>query len=80
MIDRETKDLRLEICPQNKRSEKELKFIIKKHVKPGGKLITDGWRAYNWIKNESYGQHLVINHTENYVHPNDPGSYYLNKI
>lgn len=69
LIQRNSKELRVEICNQNKRDTKELKRIIKKHVYPFGKIFTDSWAAYNWIETENFGIHLKVNHQENFVNP-----------
>ena len=60
--------LRLEICPGNKRDEPTLTALIRKHVKPGTTLITDGWKAYCNIADYGY-EHYDVIHDENFIDP-----------
>lgn len=45
--------------------------IMHKHILPGSVIITDGWAAYRTLKNRGYTHH-VINHSENFVDPENP--------
>ena len=46
---RETGDMFLEMCPENKRDKPTLEALIIKRVRPGTHIITDGWAAYKDI-------------------------------
>ena len=52
------------------RSAKTLIPLIKKYIRSGSIIISDGWAAYGSLSNEGYS-HRVINHSENFVHPED---------
>ena len=52
------------------RSAKTLIPLIKKYIRSGSTIISDGWAAYGSLSNEGYS-HRVINHSENFVHPED---------
>ena len=53
------------------RSAKTLIPIIKKYICEGSVIISDGWAAYRTLSSEGYTQ-KVINHSENFVDPDDP--------
>ena len=42
--------------------------IIKKYVKPGGKINSDMWKAYYCLGREGY-QHAMVNHDFYFVDP-----------
>ena len=42
--------------------------IITRHVLPGTRILTDGWRAYHQLP----GPHNVVNHRLHFVDPSDP--------
>ena len=45
--------------------------VIKKHILPGSIIISDGWKAYDKVV--EYGsQHFAVNHSANYVCPENP--------
>ncbi|CAI9734530.1 Hypothetical predicted protein [Octopus vulgaris] len=62
----ERSSLRCVLVPVQDRSAATLLPIITRHVLPGTKIITDSWRAYNSLPN-----HLTVNHSVNFVDPND---------
>ena len=53
------------------RSARTLIPLIKKYIRPGSIVISDGWAAYNTVGQEGY-THKVINHSEQFVDTNDP--------
>jgi transposase-like protein len=63
MIADGSNDLRLILCPNNKRGANELLPIIQKHVEPGTIIRTDMWKAYNDLGELGY-QHKVVNHSD----------------
>lgn len=67
MIADGSEDLRLELCPDNKRSARDLIPIIQKHVAPGTTIHTDMWKAYDRLNEYGY-DHKVVNHSD----PDDP--------
>ena len=68
MVDRDTKEVRLEICPSNRRDAQTLLLLIQKHVAPGSVIITDCWRGYDGLNQQNF-QHLTVNHTLHFVDP-----------
>ena len=46
---RETGELFMEPCKDNKRDRQTLMEIIRRRVKPGTHIITDCWAAYNGL-------------------------------
>jgi ISXO2-like transposase domain len=59
----------LEFVPD--RTAQTLTEIIMRRIEPGTIIISDGWPSYGGIKDLGYG-HQVINHSKNFVDPNDP--------
>lgn len=55
------------------RSRERLLPIINKYVRPGRKVISDSWRAYNRLLHNGY-IHYQVNHHRHYVHP-DTGAH-----
>ena len=66
MVDIETNEVRLEICPDNKRDANTLLKLIQKHVQPNTTLFTDLWKGYNNL-NENGFQHMCVNHSLQFV-------------
>ena len=67
---RETKEIFIEICPDNKRDKATLMEIIQRRVEKGTKIITDGWAAYKDM--ESYGYEWDwVNHSKEFVKHGD---------
>ena len=59
---REDGECFLEECPGNKRDKPTLLEIIKRRVRPGTRILTDGWAAYNGLDREGnlYSSFLVL--------------------
>ena len=53
------------------RSARTLIPLIKKYIRPGSVIISDGWAAYNSVASEGY-THKVVNHSEEFVSASDP--------
>jgi len=68
MIERGSKNYRLEICPGNKRDENTLLALLQRHVKPGTIIYSDMWKAYNNLEHHGYF-HGVVNHSKNFKDP-----------
>ena len=47
---RETGECFLEECPGNKRDKTTLQALLVKRVRPGTKILTDGWAAYRGLE------------------------------
>ena len=47
---RETGECFLEECPGNKRDRITLEALLVKRVRPGTKILTDGWAAYKGLE------------------------------
>ena len=65
-IDEETKQLRLEIIPDNKRSEENMRELIEKHIEPGTTIISDKASSYQNIGKWGF-IHKCVNHSEELV-------------
>jgi transposase-like protein len=52
------------------RSQETILKMIKKHVRKGSIIYTDGWRGYLNIENLLKIQHFTVNHSETFVDPN----------
>ena len=63
IIQRSDRKVYLEIVPDN--SAETLMPIIKKIVKRGSTVYSDGWRAFSKLKDKGYN-HVVINHSISY--------------
>ncbi len=68
------------ICRENKqrfaflvpnRTKDTLLPIINNYIKPGTRIISDGWRAYQSLASNPNYQFGWVNHTTNFVDPND---------
>jgi transposase-like protein len=61
------------IVPVENRNAVTMIRIIQDYVNPGSIIITDKWRAYQRALSELENfEHLSINHSLNFVDPNDP--------
>ena len=65
-ICRETGDIFLAECPNNKRDADTLLDIISRHVEKHSTVVTDCWRGYDRLDREGW-QHLTVNHEYNFV-------------
>ena len=60
-ICRETGDIFLAVCPENKRDASTLIDIIERHVNKDSTVITDCWWAYDQLDEDGW-HHLTVNH------------------
>ena len=74
-ICRETKDIFMVRVPN--RNRKTLYKIIKKHIRPGTRIISDEWKAYATLEDEGY-EHDTICHKRQFVDPQDPSIHTQN--
>ena len=74
-ICRETKEIFMVRVPDRTRST--LYKIIKKHIRPGTRIISDEWAAYQTLSEEGY-THDTICHKRNFVNPKDPSIHTQN--
>lgn len=65
MIDHDSDDLRLEVCPDNNRWVENLMPLIEKHVQKGSIIHTDFWQAYNSLPDFGYTHERVKGDPEN---------------
>ena len=65
-ICRETKDVFLAVCPENKRDAATLMDIIERHVSKDSTIITDCWKAYDQLDADGW-THMTVNHQYNFV-------------
>jgi transposase-like protein len=63
MIENGSDDLRLILCPCNKRAVEELVPIIREHIAEGTEIHTDCWKAYNGLEGLGY-IHKRVNHSD----------------
>ena len=68
LIERESGELRLEVCPNNRRDAATLTALIKKHVEPETVIMSDCWRGYTRLDDEGY-EHLTVNHSQHFIDP-----------
>ena len=68
MVCRKTGELRLEVCPENRRDQNTLLNLIEKHVEKGTTVMSDCWKGYNNLSSNGY-EHLTVNHSKNFVDP-----------
>ncbi|CAL1672388.1 unnamed protein product [Lasius platythorax] len=58
----DSKELRLEVCPNNKRDSKTLLILIQKHTLPDTTIFSDSWKVYDILEHKEYN-HLKVNHS-----------------
>lgn len=68
MIDEDTNEIRLEICPNNKRDSITLLALIQKHVKQNSTIFTDCWKGYSNLSANDF-EHWTVNHRLHFVNP-----------
>lgn len=61
-------DRRVIMLPVRNRNAKTLKKKIRKYVKKGSILHSDGWKGYCGLEQKGY-THKTVNHKQNYVDP-----------
>jgi len=62
-IDMDTDELRIIVCPGNKRDWATLGPIIQQHIKPGTIIMSDCWKAYGNLSQFNYF-HTTVNHSD----------------
>ena len=65
-IETVSKRLRLEIIPDNRRTQENMKELIQKHVAPGSIVVSDAAKFYHNIGEWGF-EHRVVNHSETFV-------------
>ena len=68
IVQRGSGELRLELCPDNRRDALTLTQLVTKYVHPGTTVISDCWRGYNSLDAAGF-IHLTVNHSKNFVDP-----------
>ena len=63
LIENNSEDFRLIVCPNNIRDAATLIHIIKEHVQEGSEIRTDAWRAYSTLNQNGY-THNIVNHSD----------------
>ncbi|KAG0441479.1 hypothetical protein DMUE_1026 [Dictyocoela muelleri] len=69
MIERGTRKCLL--FPVENRTSETLLSIISIHVRPGTIIISDKWRSYAALRDNPNYSHLTVNHSYNFVSPDD---------
>ena len=69
---RETREFFM--VPVQQRDSATLLGIIKDRILPGTTIISDCWKAYNCLQDEGY-THLTVNHSVNFVDPNNKATH-----
>ena len=59
---------RLEILPDNSKTEATLVSFIEKHVEKGTTIVTDSFKSYHNLRRHNYN-HFTVNHSENFRDP-----------
>ena len=62
------------MVPVAKRDSATLLYVIKERILPGTTIISDCWKAYNCLEEEGY-RHLTVNHSLNFVDPNNKATH-----
>ena len=61
------------IVPVENRNATTMRNIIVDNLHQGSIIVTDEWRAYGAaLRNHSEFEHATVNHSYNFVNPNDP--------
>lgn len=68
MVERDSLNYRLEICPENKRDSFTLLALLQKHVAPGSKIFSDMWKADERLDEHGY-EYETVNHSVNLIDP-----------
>lgn len=68
MIERDSDPLKICFFPVNDRTMSTLKEIIINYVEPESIIISDCWKAYNFLENYNY-IHLKVNHSHEFLDP-----------
>ena len=71
-IERESKERFIIPLLGEKRDKDTLLPLIGQFILPGTVIYSDGWAAYRDIESELGFKHHVINHSENFVHKENP--------
>ena len=61
------------LSPVGQSDRDTLLLIIRTHISPGTRVMSDMWKAYDCLKDEGY-THLTVNHSLNFVDP-DSGAH-----
>lgn len=69
-ICREDKTQRFAVCVPD-RTAGVLLPVIRKWIKPGTRIISDGWSAYKQLGNDPDYDWSWVNHKKNFVNPDD---------
>ena len=64
IIDRNTKDVRMTICPENQNDGTTVYNLISEHVEATSTINTDCWGGYNGLMASGFAAHLNANHSQ----------------
>lgn len=59
------------LVPVENRTSQTLLAVIQEWILPGTTIVSDCWKSYDILRNEGF-EHLKINHSLNFVDPQDP--------
>ncbi|KII62455.1 hypothetical protein RF11_13826 [Thelohanellus kitauei] len=68
-ICRETQDVFLVPCPENRRNAICQLDIIQNHINSGSIIITDCWKGYDGLRDRGWN-HYTLNHSYNFIDQN----------
>lgn len=66
------------LVPVENRTKETLLEIIRQRIRPGTRIISDGWRAYRDLVNDGNYEYSFVIHEDNFVSPNDPSIHTQN--
>lgn len=70
MVERNTGNVRLAICPNNKRDKNTLHRLIAENINIGSTIHTDMWKGYSGVSDNGF-RHKTVNHSFNFINPED---------
>lgn len=74
VIDEQTKELRLNMVPDNERSRANMQGLIESMIKPGTRIVSDSFSSYKYLDNEETPYtHDSVNHSIEYVAYDEEG-------
>ena len=82
VVDEKTKQLRLNLVPDNARTRQNMQGLIESMIKPGTRIVSDSFSSYKYLDNEpSECTHESVNHSvENVAYDEEGNKIHTNLI